>query len=306
MLGAYRITLILIAFAIICGAVIACLSLGVQPSRSDNNPQSAVPSLDNIDDIVVKRWPNRTLMTDIAMPSGLAAKARLPLIVCIHGGGWAAGDRKHMREQINALARFGFVAASVEYRLVSQAKYPAQLEDVVEDVRFLVANADKYHIDKDQIVLFGGSAGGHLALMLATMDKRRDQDFLHHFKACASLAGPTDLDKKFPSRSQAMIDALFAPGTAQDSAKMHAACKQASPVTYVDANDTPILMIHGTVDELVPYDQATEMLDRCNKAGLPAQLYTIKDGGHGSGGAKADWDKAIYDTIMYFKSKTKT
>ena len=87
-------------------------------------------------------------------------------MVCLHGGGWVSGDRKEMERTIDALARRGYVAIAPDYRLAPKHRFPACIEDCKAAVRWLRANAGKYHIDPNRIGVMGMGAGGHLACLL--------------------------------------------------------------------------------------------------------------------------------------------
>src|SRR5215510_9833699 len=120
-------------------------------------------------DIVYGKGDQMDLQLNLAIPKG---KGPFPAVVCIHGGGWYRGQRQDMDFMTELLARRGFVAATVSYRLVSTARFPAQIEDCKAAVRWLRANAAKYHIDPDRIGAIGPSAGGHLACLLGVTEKK--------------------------------------------------------------------------------------------------------------------------------------
>src|SRR5215470_8625485 len=104
------------------------------------------------------------LMMDIVRPR--SQNGHLPAVVCIHGGGFRAGNRESYLPLCIRLAQHGYVAATVTYRLAPKFQFPAPLHDVKAAVRYLRANAAKFGVDADRIGVTGGSAGGTLALFL--------------------------------------------------------------------------------------------------------------------------------------------
>ena len=239
-------------------------------------------------------------------PSGPTA-----CVVLIHGGGWAAGDRKAHDPQVQELARKGYVAATVGYRFAPKHQFPAQIEDVKCAIRFLRANAEKYSIDKDRIGAVGFSAGAHLSMLLGTMDKEDgcegeggNPDQPSKVNAVVAWFGPTDLTTPdWPDRSGKLI-VQFCGGTKQEKLDVY---KKASPLTYVNAGDAPTLLIHGTKDVLVPWTQATYMADALTKAGVYGRVDLIVGANHGWGGDElkrtADETWAFFEQFLRAKKK---
>jgi acetyl esterase/lipase len=178
----------------------------------------------------------------------------------------------------------------VQYRLVPAARWPAQIEDVKCAVRYLRANADKYGIDNQRFGAIGFSAGAHLSMLLGTMDEKDglegnggSEGQSSKVQAVISYFGPTDLAAKdFPVQVNGMIYD-FLGGTPDEKSGNF---KAASPVTYIDKDDAPILMFMGTKDRLVPYNQAYELADTMTKVGLPGRVELILGADHGWGGAE--------------------
>ncbi len=191
-----------------------------------------------------------------------------------------------MTPMMEGIARnAGFVAVTVSYRLVPTATFPAQIEDCKAAVRWLRANAEKYHVDPDRIAVAGFSAGAHLACLLGATDKDAGFDAVEgntdqssRVRAVISFAGPTDFTTKdWPPVVEEMIEALVGK-SAIDASE---ARKRASPVTYVTKDDPPFLIFHGTKDELVPVDQARRFAAKLKEAGVPVELVIEEGEGHG-------------------------
>jgi acetyl esterase/lipase len=234
-----------------------------------------------------------------------------PCVVVIHGGGWAAGNKNGHDAHVYELVKRGYVAATVGYRFAPKHIFPAQVEDVKCAVRFLRANAEKYGIDKGRIGAVGFSAGAHLSMMLGTMDK---EDGLEgeggnpgessKVNAVVSWFGPTDLTTPDWPEVTGKILVKFLGGS---KAEKPDAYKKASPLTYVNAGDAPMLLIQGTKDRLVPWTQATYMADALTKAGVYGRVDLIVGADHGWGGAEVqrttDETWAFFEQFLKAKKK---
>ena len=221
------------------------------------------------------------------------AEGLLPGIVYIHGGGWSGGARSAYGNDIQEAAKRGYVAVTIEYRLTQPDKsgkakspFPAQIEDCKCAVRWLRANAEKYHVDVNRIGATGGSAGGHLSLLVGVAGSVRrfdgtggNPDVSSQVQAVVNYFGPTDLARMYGynQRVDRLLNTLVG-GTPQEQAEEY---KAASPVTYVSKDVCPILTIHGTADKLVPVEQAVEFDAAMKKAGATSQLMILEGQGHG-------------------------
>ena len=265
-------------------------------------------------DIVYGNAAGVDLLMDIAEPR--SGQGPFPAVVCIHGGAWAAGAKKDIEGYARTLAANGFVAANVEYRLAPAHKWPAQIEDCKCAVRYLRAHAKELNIDPDRIFASGFSAGGHLSLMLGLMDpadglegEGGNPGFSSAVQGVANFYGPTDMrvwnltpkdaspeaEKMVASSKDILVNVW---GTADRSAPILA---QASPITYVDAQDPPILSFHGTKDDIVDISQARLLHAALEKTGVPQELVVMEGDGHGWGGAK--FDDSVNRVLAFLKDK---
>jgi acetyl esterase/lipase len=258
-------------------------------------------------DIVFGKGGDVELALDIARPE---KAERAPCIVCIHGGGWQGGNRKGMHTSlILDFAKRGYVSASIQYRLVPTAVFPAQVEDVKCAIRYLRANADKHHLNPNRIGAVGFSAGAHLSMLLGTMDRNDGlegggghADQPSKVQAVVAFFGPTDLAAEFPASPldvPKLIHALLG-GTKAEKADAY---KAASPITYVDKDDAPLLIYHGTKDRLVPYSQAYTMADLMTKTGMPGRVELLINADHGWG--QPELSRTVEGTLAFFAEHLK-
>jgi len=231
------------------------------------------------------------LALDLARPKTQQGAA--PAVVCIHGGGFRAGNREHHDRLCIQLAERGYVAATVSYRLAPNYQFPAAIHDVKSAVRWLRANADKYGIDPGRIGTTGDSAGGHLALFLGlTGDVREfdgtdggNLDQSSRVSCIVDVYGPSDFTKSYDkSVDAAQVLPLFLGGDLQTARHKHIL---ASPLNWVTPNAAPTLAVHGTKDTYVAYEQAVWLVERLRAADVEVDLLTLEGAGHGFKGEDA-------------------
>ncbi len=205
----------------------------------------------------------RELRCDVYRPEDVSGP--LPAVVLIHGGGWRQGDRTQLRGYGVLIGREGHVCIAPEYRLVDEAPWPAQIDDVRACLDWVRAEADALGVDPDRIAVEGNSAGAHLALLLAA-----DPDL--GLRACIAVYPPTLLshgpgdDGAYPSGSIPLL-ALADDGGSPELE--HAA----SPLRHVHADFPPTQLIHGTADELVPVKATFLMYEELVRHGVPVDLH---------------------------------
>ncbi len=216
-----------------------------------------------------------SLRLDLYLPPRSAEKPRL--LVWIHGGGWTKGSKAKINPMFGRLAGEGYATASVDYRLTGLTSHPDQTHDVKGAIRWLRANADRFGYDATRIGVGGGSAGGHLALMLGMTADVEELE--------GDIGG--NLDRS--SRVQAVVD-LFGPSEFKAFARENERFgrrhslelkEAASPLGYLTADDAPVLIFHGDRDPVVPLSQSRLVLERCREIGVEATLYVVEGAGHG-------------------------
>jgi acetyl esterase/lipase len=225
-------------------------------------------------------------LLDIYLPAN--AKGKVPLVIFIHGGAWLSNDKYadmgYMKKTVAEIVSSGFALASIDYRFSTQAVFPAQIQDCNRAVSYLFDNADKYGFDKNRFAVMGFSAGGHLASMVG-LSKNNDMPAFFMpgtskkftLKAVVDFYGPAELilfpradDEKSPEGLLIGATPLSRPDLA----------KVASPVTYVDKNDPPFLIIHGEKDELVSTKHSQLLSAWLNVKGVQNELFILKDAPH--------------------------
>jgi len=215
------------------------------------------------------------------------------MVVFVHGGGWKSGRKEDGLDIIRAVTATGdYAAASINYRLSQEAKWPAQLHDCKAAIRFLRGKADEYGIDADHIGVVGMSAGGHLVSLLGT---ENDDAVLEgkigafakvssRVQCVVNFFGPTDFltnllseDADDRNNGRKMVVELLG----RDEAEARRNAKAASPVAWVTKDDAPFFTAHGTKDMLVPFSQATSIHTALEKAGVESHLVPMQGAGHG-------------------------
>ncbi|MEO6035419.1 MAG: alpha/beta hydrolase [Verrucomicrobiota bacterium] len=223
---------------------------------------------------------DRNEKADLYFPKAISTNQRLPAVVIIHGGGWTGGKRDAARE-INigsTLARNGYIGMSIDYALATKEKatWPQNLYDCKTAVRWLRKNAERLQIDPKRIGVIGGSAGGHLAAMVALTgpDDKLDPtepygEFSCRVQCAVDLYGPAELlqyhDVTFLRKAQTEAPELY---------------RTASPTSYADKNDPPMLILHGTADKTVDLKQSEILAEVLKKAGVPSELVIVPEAIH--------------------------
>lgn len=232
---------------------------------------------------------------DIYVPEKPSDKP-LPLIVCIHGGGWRGGSKAGCPAM--GMIPMGYAVASVEYRFSQKAIFPAQIQDCQAAIRWLRANSKKYNFDPDRFGVWGGSAGGHLVALVGTSGGKKafapiggNEDQSDRVQAVCDFFGPADFNTVMQQAADDQnVKNIFKFNTPADPYSCLIGVplnsdKQkgdaVSPVHYVSKDNPPVLILHGTHDALVPYAQSVEFASALKEKGVPVYLQTLPGSGHG-------------------------
>jgi len=207
-----------------------------------------------------------------------------PCVVVVHGGAWSRGDPSQAAGNALHFARRGISTVSISYRLAPEHRFPAQLDDVRRGLRWVRAHAGELGVDPDRLALLGLSAGAHLALLahlagpveaLAPALPPALAGVSESVRAVIGHYGPYDL-----SRSRAIGDwdpmaDLFG-ARARDAALL----RLASPVTHAANASAPVLLIHGTADDVVSHRESVRMHAALVAAGKTAELLLLDGAPH--------------------------
>jgi len=232
--------------------------------------------IEEIQNIEYKNINGKSLQLDFYRPKNLTEPA--PLLIFIHGGGWKGGKRSDYLIYLLDFAKKGYITATVSYRLLKDAPYPACVEDITDAVQWFFKNGDTYGYDPDRIALIGGSAGAHLALLAAYgwENSRVKNDSLHvgennhRIKAVVDIYGPVDLTTPY-ARTQSLVTNFIA-HPYQEKPELYL---EASPIQYVSHDDPPTMILHGTSDNLVPVSQSDLLKGRLDSLGVPCIYYKL-------------------------------
>ena len=248
---------------------------GVQRGRRQGTGRRIPEGVKALRDLEYANVDGQSLKLDLYLPQQTDRKP--PLLVWIHGGGWTKGSKSQFNPIFVRLTAEGYAAASIDYRLDGLVSHPKQIHDCKGAIRWLRANADKYRYDTTRIGVGGGSAGGHLVLLLGLSNGVKELE--------GDVGG--NLDQS--SQVHAVVD-LFGPsalGLFADKSKRFRQnknpelLKSASPVTYLTKDDPPLLIFHGDKDPLVPLSQSEHIDKRYHEMGLESSLHVIEGAGHG-------------------------
>ncbi len=216
------------------------------------------------------------------------AKAPRPVLLWLPGGGWMESNPLKWMPSLVYFAKKGYGVASAQYRLCTQGSFPAQIIDAKTAVRFLRANADQYGFDPDRIGVLGCSAGGLLASMTAMNEEASDAGaycgISSGVSAAAVLYGPSDLPalSEEASVSASGKGVLYA-GRLLLGGDIHHSEDKArafSPIFHIGPGTCPILLAHGTNDQVIPVSQSVNFYAALQKAGVESELYLLEGAGH--------------------------
>ena len=229
-----------------------------------------------------------------------------PVVINIHGGGWNKGV-KESQTGFSSFFKAGFAVANIEYRLTGQATAPAAIEDTRCALIYLIKNAKELNIDVDKIVIMGGSAGGHLALMggLLGNDHRFDTNCtgVENIKVAAIIDkyGITDVWAWAYGLKPTSKSAVSWLG---DKAQDEAFAKTVSPMTYVTKNSPPTFIVLGDADPTVPRQYSVDLHKKLKEMGIKTEFMTVEGGVHSKFPKEKNTEvnKAIMAFIMDLKA----
>ncbi|MCR5871918.1 MULTISPECIES: alpha/beta hydrolase [unclassified Sphingomonas] len=262
--------------------------------------QEAAPAVQSKRDIVYRTTTTGPLHLDLHRPQSAKGK-RAPVLVVIHGGAWARGERPKGWTGHRRFVEAGFAIISMQYRLSGQAQAPAAVEDVRCVMGWIAERAALEGLDPKRIVLMGTSAGAHLALMGAYIDASEGLDpkecgAVPRAAAVIDFYGPTDLrPESLGAWSSPSIGKWVGEGAA--GAAMAA---RMSPIARVRAGRPPVFIVHGDADPVVPLAASTALKAALDRAKVPAELHIVPGGVHGKFDPVLQ-DRLLADAVTFLK-----
>ncbi len=218
-------------------------------------------------------WPE-PLEADLYLPKKRGLR---PVVLMIHGGGWANRSRDDMDGISRKLMQQGYAVLNVNYRFAPRYTYPAQLNDMQQALEWISENANRYRLDLERVNTWGYSSGAHLAALVGGIDNNAylsgETTPIPRIRSVVAGGIPSDLRKYTDSP----IVMRFMGG---DNHEMPERYAEASPAFHVSSDDPPVFLYHGKLDFLVTEDQAVDYYEALRAAGVEAELYLHRWRGH--------------------------
>ncbi|MFT6807757.1 MAG: acetyl esterase/lipase [Saprospiraceae bacterium] len=250
----------------------------------DDEP--AVPAnIIAIKNVTYKTIDSGDLQLDIYKRKDLESPA--PTMIFIHGGAWKKGKREDYLPYLIDYAKKGYVTVTISYRFSNVAKFPAAAQDVSCAIKWVKSNAPEYGIDPDRIAVVGGSAGGHLALLIGyggdepVFNQDCESEVSSDVKVIVDFYGPVDMTTSYAVGTEEVLSFM---GTTYE--KNPALYKLSSPSTFISSDDPPTLIFQGTIDALVPVSQSDSLNSWLQQVGVPHDYHRLKGWPHTMDAAK--------------------
>ncbi len=262
------------AVALVTALSLPALAQPAKPTIPDSVSLEANISYDQYKETVL----------DVYQPKAPANQKR-PGVIVIHGGGWMGGNKDDYGVRVcSRYVEKGFVCASVDYRLAKVATAPAAVTDVLHAAQWFEKNAKKYKVDTRRIVVTGGSAGGHLSLMVGMTPRSAKLGPPAKVAAVVNFYGITDVADQLSGPHMQDYAVTWVP---EQKGRLELATR-VSPMTYIRRGLPPILTIHGDADQTVPYEHGVKLTKALRDLGGDAELVSVPQGAHGFPKAKED------------------
>lgn len=277
-------------------------------------------------------YKNSSLKLDIYQPK-TAGKGKSPVVVYVHGGAWDKGDktmiRKNFREYIlQELLDNHYTVISINYTLLDdQTHLEKPLQDTKDALKWIHENAEKYNLDTNNMGIWGGSAGAHIALLTAynQNNEKNNSDFIYpNLKYVVDFYGPTDLNELFKTEASSLVLSFFKIYSPERFKIRHEKIKELtgfdintnkeevikkssefSPISYISKSTVPTLIFHGTEDTIVNYAQSQQLEEALKKNKIPCRLHTVENAKHTFGNINLSEAKDVSrKTVDFIKSHT--
>ncbi|MBN1302097.1 MAG: alpha/beta hydrolase [Melioribacteraceae bacterium] len=268
----------------------------------------SVKNIIEVRNTIYKVQGDHALSMDIFRPY-IEGNGLLPVVVMIHGGGWASGDKSHLIPLAQKIAENGFAASTIEYRLSPEAKYPAALQDISCAVYWIIRNRALYNIDTSKIMLLGCSSGGQLATLAGQFIN--DKKFIDpecgkagKVRAIINIDGILD----FTHPAESAKDTI--PGNHSAASRWLGTTlketpslwKSVSPVNNVHKDMPPVLFLNSLLERF--HAGRDQMIELMNEYGIYSEVYIVKDSPHAIW-LFYPWFDEVYVAVIKFLSKFK-
>jgi acetyl esterase/lipase len=267
---------------------------------------------------------SKKLLLDLYLPEQKSSELQ-PLLIYIHGGGWREFNKELCPGKM--VAQKGWAIACLNYRYSTEAIFPAQIHDSKAAIRWLRANATKYNFDPNKFGAWGASAGGHLSALLGTSGgvaslegKLGNLNYSSTVQAVCNWYGPTDFTRVKPAFTEpispevlekyrdrpwylyTVVTTLLLGGAVANNQKL---AQAANPITYIDRNDPPFMIVHGDLDEIVPVSQSELLVSALQSKNVPVTFIRNPQMTHSHEGKnKEKFDPILVDLALNFFKKT--
>lgn len=294
--------------------------------------QNTISKVSKIPDVTYKTSDSIDHKLDIYLPE--KSNKKFPVLIFLHGGGWIGGDKAfpekyYMNDFILKFVQNGYAVVSVNYTLLDKkTNFPKPVEDSKEAVRWIRANADKYNFDDKNIGIWGASAGAQIGMVAAYSndDQFSENSNFPNYSAKVNYFidyfGPSDLNKllrteeagfkififklifpKIYKMRNDMIRGFTTKDIKEQKQEAIDGLKVYSPVTYINQNSVPTLMIHGNKDRIVPFSQSEILKKKLDENNVKNELIPIDKGDHGLN-EESDHKLMLEKTLEFMKQNT--
>lgn len=261
--------------------------------------------------VIYTKRDNLDLSLQILSPN-LSDKKKLPCVIYVQGSAWMKQDVYKVIPQLSKFAQRGFLVAIVEYRPSAVSPFPAQIQDAKTAIRFMRKNAEKYHIDPENIFIWGDSSGGHTSVFAGVSSGNKDLDteeyaeYSDKVNAVVDFYGPTDIAKMqdFPSifnhntpdSPEGMLIGGFTVNENPEKSQ------KTNPLNYINKTSAipPILIAHGDMDRIVPFNQSELLAKKLQENGKVFEYYTLAGADHGTA---EFWTVNMFNVVETFIRK---
>lgn len=292
-------------FFMLSGLFMGLLLMGLVPAVAQGRTPEPTPATTRTANIayVPDGHPRQSL--DVYQPA--RSDSARPVIVMIHGGGFIMGSKNTLNDAARWFAERGYAVVVPGYRLAPEFTYPAQINDVFCALAWTYRHADEYGFRTDELILLGESAGASAAALLATVDTPAQylDECPHTLPDDAQARGvvayymPVDLSTCECSFARELSQAYLGASEdeVQDMSRARDIWNEASPLAWIDADDPPFLLIHGTADNIVPISESRYFVEEYEAVGGDVELVTLDRAAHGFFAYL--WRDAAQDALPY-------